>query len=609
MASLADFQRSISEDLEVSAAEDRSREAVDEVVFVQDSVGNYLSFFWLGCGQYGIKSEQMVGSDGDGTFSPVDVAAYHAQIKHVLNCLSPEHFQCYFRCAKYSLLFDLVMSPVLLPDQEPRTVVVAGRLIGASVAIEEPAITQANPITSPVDSYVSSYPALSPRSDRYQKLLTQIAWNISRTLDLATVQQQTVQGLGKALGANQCFFCEYDPHQGAKVQVVAEYCQDSFPSLLNAAFWIAEDPYLTEAIQTLKPVFGQKGQIVQEQGSDQEFQSRSMLVIATCYQENPNGLIILRQYDHDRQWSEVELELIKDLADQVGTALAHAKLLNKSQQLATELQKANSNLLQKHRELEEARCQAEEASRLKSEFLANTSHELRTPLNGMIGFLKLIMDGMADDPEEQSDFIKEAYNSALHLLTIINDVLDIARIEAGKMQIELSSVKLDELLDDVERFAYSQQVQQKKTDLYFEIQKPLTNDEIIIYGNYLRLKQVMFNLVGNAIKFTHDGGITVSVEVIKKKVAFQNLDLPGMVKVRVEDTGIGVSLDKQDKLFQSFSQVDGSRTRQYGGTGLGLAISQKLVEAMGGVVNFYSMGEGLGSTVTFTTPLYQEPIL
>jgi signal transduction histidine kinase len=103
--------------------------------------------------------------------------------------------------------------------------------------------------------------------------------------------------------------------------------------------------------------------------------------------------------------------------------------------------------------------------------------------------------------------------------------------------------------------------------------------------------------------------VTISAEVIKKKVVFKDQELPGMVKVRVADTGIGVSLDKQDRLFQSFNQVDGSRTRQYGGTGLGLTISQKLVETMGGVVNFYSMGEGLGSTVTFTVPLYQEPVM
>lgn len=103
--------------------------------------------------------------------------------------------------------------------------------------------------------------------------------------------------------------------------------------------------------------------------------------------------------------------------------------------------------------------------------------------------------------------------------------------------------------------------------------------------------------------------MTIGVEIIKKKLVVQSQECPGIVRVRVADTGIGVSLDKQDKLFQSFSQVDGSRTRQYGGTGLGLAISQKLVEAMGGVVNFYSMGEGLGSTVTFTIPLYQDPVM
>jgi signal transduction histidine kinase len=103
--------------------------------------------------------------------------------------------------------------------------------------------------------------------------------------------------------------------------------------------------------------------------------------------------------------------------------------------------------------------------------------------------------------------------------------------------------------------------------------------------------------------------VTISAEILKKKVMFRGQELPGLVKVRVADTGIGVSLDKQDKLFQAFSQVDGERTRQYGGTGLGLTISQRLVETMGGVVNFYSMGEGLGSTVTFTVPLYQEPMM
>ncbi|HEY9625497.1 MAG TPA: ATP-binding protein, partial [Crinalium sp.] len=215
-------------------------------------------------------------------------------------------------------------------------------------------------------------------------------------------------------------------------------------------------------------------------------------------------------------------------------------------------------------------------------------------------------DGMADDPAEQSEFIEEAYRSAVHLLGIINDILDIARIEAGKMPLDLDPVMLNDLFGDVEKFTRPQAHQKH---LSFDLRTPATRDAVILYGNYQRLLQVMLNLVGNAIKFTHEGGITISAEVLQKKVIVNSQERPGMIKISVADTGIGVSLEKQDKLFQSFSQVDGSRTRQYGGTGLGLAISQKLVEAMGGVVNFYSMGEGLGSTVTFTVPLYQDPVM
>jgi len=224
----------------------------------------------------------------------------------------------------------------------------------------------------------------------------------------------------------------------------------------------------------------------------------------------------------------------------------------------------------------------------------------------MIGFLRLILDGMADDPDEQEDFLQEAHKSSIHLLNLINDVLDIAKIEAGKMQIDMSQVKLSELFADVENFTRPQAEQK---GLRFEINQPLTHDEIVINGNYQRLLQVMLNLIGNAIKFTHEGHITISAEIKSQKVQFQGQEWPGIVKVSVADSGIGVSLEKQDRLFETFSQVDGERTRQYGGTGLGLAISQRLVEAMGGVVQFISMGEGLGSTVTFTTLLYQEPVL
>ncbi|MEH2046879.1 AAA-like domain-containing protein [Nostoc sp.] len=242
------------------------------------------------------------------------------------------------------------------------------------------------------------------------------------------------------------------------------------------------------------------------------------------------------------------------------------------------------------------------AEQIKKEFLANISHELRTPLNTTIGFLKLILDGMADNQEEQKQFLEEAHQSSLYLLNIINDMLDIAKIEAGKMEMELGAIKLNELFSDVENFM---RPHAEVRNLSFLMQMPDTYDEIIVRGDYQRLKQVMINLVGNAIKFTHQGGIVVKSYVVSKKVISQDQQFPGMVTVEIADTGIGVSPDKLDKLFQLFSRVDDYPIEKSRGTGLGLAMSQSLIESMAGTLNFYSLGEGLGSTVTFTVPLYQ----
>jgi signal transduction histidine kinase len=558
-----------------------------ELVFTQDGTGLCLSFCWQDAEQYGVKPGQITGRLMAETAGAVAIAPYMGRVRRVLNYLTPERFQYPFCYANQYLIFDLLVSPVILPYGNASQVVVMGKLLNSVTRSQ--ALHLAN----------AASPMIFPNSDRYHKLLTQVAWNIRRTLDLETIWQKTVDGLGDALAVSRCLICAYkssDTH----LKVVGEYLQSNLKPMLAQELYVAEGSCLQQALITARPTLIPLNEV------DLTGEPQSILAIATCYQDHPNGLILLHQLDPSRQWHEVELELIRELADQVGTGIAHATLFAESRDLAGELQRANDSLVQQHQELEDARQQAEEASRLKSEFLANTSHELRTPLNGMIGFLKLIMDGMADDPEEQSEFIEEAYRSAVHLLGIINDILDIAKIEAGKMQLDLNPVRLDDLLNDVENFTRTQ-AQQKQ--LGFEIRTPATRDAVILLGNYQRLLQVMLNLVGNAIKFTHQGSVTITAEVIQKKMLGQNQEQPGAVKISVADTGIGVSLEKQDRLFQSFSQLDGSRTRQYGGTGLGLAISQKLVEAMNGVVNFYSMGEGLGSTVAFTVPLYQDPVM
>ncbi|MGG6294505.1 GAF domain-containing sensor histidine kinase [Leptolyngbya sp. AN02str] len=569
--------------------------SIYDLVFTQDILGTYLSFYWQAANDHGLNGLNLVGrrmGELVDAFVPVAIAPYLSQVHRSLEHVSPQSFVFPFRCGSQYLLFQLLVSPILLPRQSATTVLVMGSFRGYCTEVES---------SQCVDEILSNLgQAVEHHTHHYQTSLTQIAWNIRRTLDLDTIWQQTVDGLGRSLDLDRCLVFPYKANANVdRVVSVAEFRQPYLDSSLNCELYLASAPHLEQAIAIQQPVeltlTNAQGQLVRQ------------LIVPTSHQDQPNGLIVLERLASSRRFNDVEIALIRDLADQVGTGVAHACLFAESRNLTTELQRANASLMQQYHELEEARRQAEEASRLKSEFLANTSHELRTPLNGMIGFLKLIIDGMTDSPEEKNEYIEEAHSCAIHLNNILTDILDIAKIEAGKMQLDLNPVKLEELLNEVEK---STRPLTQRKHLTYTVRTPATHDDVILYGNYQRLKQVLLNLLNNAIKFTHEGGITITAEVIPKKLVEQEGEqTSGMVKISVADTGIGVSLEKQDKLFQSFSQVDGSRTRQYGGTGLGLAISQRLVEAMGGVVNFYSMGEGLGSTVTFTVPLFQEPVM
>jgi signal transduction histidine kinase len=605
-----------------------------ELVFTQDARGRYLSFYWQKAEQYNLTAEKIVDRPLRETLQPVAPVPYLDRLRRTLETLVPQRFSYPFCHTGQYFLFDLTVTPVMNSNGKATKVLVMGRLLSdtpAQLSADSPEFMPYPALPSSSDTNQQMLdPAsrigrgLRPDSEIDRKIISQIAQNLHRTLDLEKIWQQTVNSLGQVLNASRCIICSSKkdsdnlesspfvisenqqkyPAPAAELQqsiasdrppplspdqiqnlqsktfkVVAEYRQEPYSSMLGLELRAAEQPGWIQTLATLKPVAVDYASPIAD-----PFDRHSVLVAATSYEEQPNALICLHRCGSSPPWSPVELEFARELVAQVGSAIAHATL---------------------YQELEQARAEAVALSQLKSQFLANTSHELRTPLNGILGFLKLLLDGMADDPEEAHQFIEEAYRSALHLFNVINDILDIAKIEAGKMELDLAPVKLDELLQQVENFTRVQ-VQEKR--LQFQIQTPAVEDEIILYGNYQRLLQVILNLTGNAIKFTSEGGIRISAEFIKKKVTVHNQEFPGIVKIRVADTGIGVSLDKQDKLFESFFQVDGDRTRQYGGTGLGLAISQKMVEAMGGTVNFYSMGEGLGSTVTFTVPLYQEPL-
>ncbi|MBK1990838.1 GAF domain-containing protein [Sphaerospermopsis aphanizomenoides BCCUSP55] len=550
-----------------------------ELVYTQDGTGRYLTFDWQYSELLDLTTEKIVDALNENEiFTPVEKVAYLEKLQRILTSLVPERVQCWFQCSHELIELELTITPIMPRVGQTATVaLVMGRLLQAQNKGKE--ITQEKSRTPSQLELALCSRSLGQISQQHQKLLNKITRNIRRTLDLDVIWQQTVDCLGKVFKLERCLICPYQP-SNTKVRVIAEYHQPELVSLLGSQIDISSEPAFAQALTTLEPM-------VMEIPIQENSQRQKFLLVATSYQDQANGVVALSLKEECHILTETELELAKELADQLGTAIAHATL---------------------YKELEAARQKAEEASRLKSEFLANVSHEIRTPLNGMIGFLKLILEGMADDPEEQHQFLTEAHQLSIHLLNILNDILDIAKIEAGKMELDCSPVSLDELFSDVESFT---RPQAEMRNLSLQMQIPVTSDQIIVKGNYQRLLQVMLNLVGNALKFTHEGGVTISADLVLKKSKGkpQSPTLPGMVKVRVADTGIGVSLDKQDKLFQLFSQVDGSRTRHYGGTGLGLTISQKLIEAMGGEVHFYSLGEGLGSTVTFTVPLYQQPVL
>ncbi len=406
-------------------------------------------------------------------------------------------------------------------------------------------------------------------------------FNISQSLASAPLQSEEIgtiicRQLAAVTGVPECSLSLLITSDGT-MQVLVDYYQDEDDILLmedKETFRLSDYPATARVMETLEPLVvhaSDPNADPSELAYMQEHGVTTLTIIPMALKGQAIGVIKLDSWDKERHYTAEELNLVMTLANQAAVALENARLYEEQRHTAERLL---------------------EMDKLKTQFLANMSHELRTPLNSIIGFSRVILKGI-DGPltEMQQTDLTAIYNSGQHLLGLINDILDVSKIEAGKMELNFDEVDLKPIIKGVMSSAVGL-VKDKPIQLAHHVPEDLPN----IWADGTRVRQVLLNLISNATKFTERGRITLTA-------SYDN----DWVTLCVSDTGLGIPEDKVHSIFEEFTQVDGSSTRSAGGTGLGLPISRRFIEMHGGTITVKSK-LGAGSSFAVTLPISAQSL-
>lgn len=421
---------------------------------------------------------------------------------------------------------------------------------------------------------------IEPKNDLSLNTLIKASQVIAKEQGLNNLLKTLIQIIIEHTGAQHGFLLLQDGESFA-IEARASVDDNIIPVLQHIPYNKCEDiihsvvNYVARTKEPLSIDDMQQSKIF-SQISDTKQEVKSILCTPLILHGVLKGIIYLENNLLSGVFTSEKIDLLMHLGGQIAISIENATIYNDLEE----------KVKQRTQELELAKIKAEEATKSKSEFLANMSHEIRTPMNGIIGMTHLALQTPLN--EKQKNFLHKIDNSAKSLLGIINDILDFSKIEARKLELSNTVFNLMELIKNVIGIIEFK-ADEKNLQIVLDYPQDL---EYEFFGDNLRLTQILTNLLGNAVKFTHQGKISIHISQVNED----------RLRFEIKDTGIGLNKEEQEKLFQAFSQADGSTTRKYGGTGLGLMISKQLVELMDGEI-WVESEAGVGSNFIFEIKL------